>query len=125
VYVGHILLVGNNLEQIQKFNSTFLQKTEFPPSFTAPSSFQLLREEGRTSFLPSSLALSFSMNIFVFVAFSLKVFLALSTSHEDLSIVSYDLACSAMQSQGLGFYTVPVSSSSMFDDFFPVLVSSF
>jgi hypothetical protein len=94
------------------------------PAIRLPS-IQLLREEGRTSSLPSSFPPPFSMNIFAFVAFSLKVSLALFTSHEVLSIISYDLSHPAMKPQGLGFSTTLVSSSSMFAGFSPPVGDQF
>jgi hypothetical protein len=46
------------------------------------------------------------MNIVAFVGFSLEVSLALLTSHEVLSVISYDLSHLATKPQGLGFSIV-------------------
>jgi hypothetical protein len=63
----------------------------------------------------------------LFVAFSLEVslafFTAFFTSSEALSVVSYVLFHPAKKPQGLGFSTVPISSSSMFAGFSLALAS--
>ncbi len=67
-----------------------------------------LREEGKTSSLPSSpLPLSF-MYTFTYIVVWPEVSLALLNSHKVLSVVPYDLARPESQSPCLGCSTVPI-----------------
>jgi hypothetical protein len=71
-------------------------------------SLSRLREEGKTSSLPSSpLPLSF-MYTFTYIVVWPEVSLALLNSHKVLSVVPYDLARPESQSPCLGCSTVPI-----------------